>query len=133
MIYATNEESERAKKLTFAKFASNLGEKGIGEILSEKNIEYILNKKKEIFSKDWDKIYPEYEIYTEDETFRIDRLMIKEAKEGEKGCVYIVDYKTGEINEEQLANYKTIIENLLERLGKENEYEVITEFIEYKI
>lgn len=132
LIYATNEEIERAKKLTFAKFASNLGEKGIGEILSEKNIEYILNKKKEIFSKDWDKIYPEYEIYTEDETFRIDRLMIKEAKEGEKGCVYIVDYKTGEINEEQLANYKTIIENLLERLGKENEYEVITEFIEYK-
>lgn len=133
LIYATNEEIERAKKLTFAKFASNLGEKGIGEILSEKNIEYILNKKKEIFSKDWDKIYPEYEIYTEDETFRIDRLMIKESKEGEKGCVYIVDYKTGEINEEQLANYKTIIENLLERLGKENEYEVITEFIEYKI
>ena len=133
LIYATNEEIERAKKLTFAKFASNLGEKGIGEILSEKNIEYILNKKKEIFSKDWDKIYPEYELYTEDETFRIDRLMIKEAKEGEKGCVYIVDYKTGEINEEQLANYKTIIENLLERLGKENEYEVITEFIEYKL
>lgn len=133
LIYATNEEIERAKKLTFAKFASNLGEKGIAEILSEKNIEYILNKKKEIFSKDWDKIYPEYEIYTEDETFRIDRLMIKEAREREKGCVYIVDYKTGEINEEQLANYKAIIENLLERLGKENEYEVITEFIEYKI
>ena len=133
LIYATNEEIERAKKLTFAKFASNLGEKGIGEILSEKNIEYILNKKKGIFSKDWDKIYPEYEIYTEDETFRIDRLMIKEAKEEEKGCIYIVDYKTGEINEEQLANYKAIIENLLERLGKENEYEVITEFIEYKI
>lgn len=133
LIYATSEEIERAKKLTFAKFASNLGEKGIAEILSEKNIEYILNKKKEIFSKEWDKIYPEYEIYTEDETFRIDRLMIKEAREGEKGCVYIVDYKTGEINEEQLANYKAIIENLLERLGKENEYEVITEFIEYKI
>lgn len=133
LIYATNEEIERAKKLTFAKFASNLGEKGMGEILSKKNIEYILNKKKEIFSKEWDKIYPEYEIYTEDETFRIDRLMIKEAKEEEKGCVYIVDYKTGEINEEQLANYKAIIENLLERLGKENEYEVITEFIEYKI
>ena len=133
LIYATSEEIERAKKLTFAKFASNLGEKGIAEILSEKNIEYILNKKKEIFSKDWDKIYPEYEIYTEDETFRIDRLMIKEAREREKGCVYIVDYKTGEINEEQLANYKAIIENLLERLGKENEYEVITEFIEYKL
>ena len=132
LIYATSEEIERAKKLTFAKFASNLGEKGIAEILSEKNIEYILNKKKEIFSKEWDKIYPEYEIYTEDETFRIDRLMIKEAREGEKGCIYIVDYKTGEINEEQLANYKAIIENLLERLGKENEYEVITEFIEYK-
>ena len=133
LIYATNEEIERAKKLTFAKFASNLGEKGIAEILSKKNIEYILNKKKEIFSKEWDKIYPEYEIYTEDETFRIDRLMIKEAREEEKGCVYIVDYKTGEINEEQLANYKAIIENLLERLGKENEYEVITEFIEYKL
>lgn len=133
LIYATSEEIERAKKLTFAKFASNLGEKGIAEILSEKNIEYILNKKKEIFSKEWDKIYPEYEIYTEDETFRIDRLMIKEAREGEKGCIYIVDYKTGEINEEQLANYKAIIENLLERLGKENEYEVITEFIEYKL
>lgn len=133
LIYATSEEIERAKKLTFAKFASNLGEKGIAEILSKKNIEYILNKKKEIFSKEWDKIYPEYEIYTEDETFRIDRLMIKEAREEEKGCVYIVDYKTGEINEEQLANYKTIIENLLERLGKENEYEVITEFIEYKL
>lgn len=133
LIYATNEEIERAKKLTFAKFASNLGEKGIGEILSEKNIEYILNKKKEIFSKEWDKIYPEYEIYTEDETFRIDRLMIKEAREGEKGCVYIVDYKTGEINEEQLANYKNIVENILEKLGKENQYEVITEFIEYKL
>lgn len=133
LIYATNEEIERAKKLTFAKFASNLGEKGIDEILSEKNIEYILTKKKEIFSREWDKIYSEYEIYTEDETFRIDRLMIKEAREGKKGCIYIVDYKTGEINEEQLANYKNIVENLLIKLGKENEYEVITEFIEYKL
>lgn len=133
LIYATDEEIERAKKLTFAKFASNLGEKGIDEILSEKNIEYILTKKKEIFSREWDKIYSEYEIYTEDETFRIDRLMIKEAREGKKGCIYIVDYKTGEINEEQLTNYKDIVKNLLIKLGKENEYEVITEFIEYKL
>ena len=132
LIYATNEEIERAKKLTFAKFASNLGEKGIDEILSEKNIEYILTKKKEIFSREWDKIYSEYEIYTEDETFRIDRLMIKEGSKEKKGCIYIVDYKTGEINEEQLANYKNIVENILEKLGKENEYEIITEFIEYK-
>lgn len=133
LIYGTLEEIERAKRLTFAKFASNVGEKGIKEILSEKNIEYILNRKKIIFSKKWDKIYPEYEIYRDDETFRIDRLMIKEPSEEKKGCIYIVDYKTGEINEEQLANYKSIVEDLLKRLGKENEYDVITEFIEYKL
>lgn len=133
LIYGTAQEVEKAKKLTFAKFSTNIGAKGIEEILSEKNIEYILNKKKIIFSKKWDKIYPEYEIYRDDETFRIDRLMIKESSEDKKGCIYIVDYKTGEINEEQLANYKEIVENILKRLGKENDYEIVTEFIEYKL
>ena len=61
----------------------------------------------EIFSKDWDFIYPEYSIYSDEnsELYRIDRLMIKLPKANKKGKILIVDYKTGSFEENQIEKY----------------------------
>ena len=133
IIHGTDEEVALSKELTFSKFASVIGEKAIKELLSDENIEYILNKNREIFSDKWDFIFPEYEVFTEDKTFRIDRLMIKMPNEETKGTVYIVDYKTGETDEEQIENYKVLVEKLLEDKKMLDQFEIITEFIEYKL
>ena len=72
-------------------------------------------------------------VFTEDKTFRIDRLMIKMPNEKTKGTVYIVDYKTGETDEEQIENYRHLIEKLLEERKMLDQFEIITEFIEFKL
>lgn len=133
ILHGSEEEIALAKELTFSRFASVIGEKVIKELLSDENIEYILNKNRKIFSDEWDFIFPEYEVFTEDKTFRIDRLMIKMPNEKTKGTVYIVDYKTGETDEEQIENYRHLIEKLLEERKMLEKFEIITEFIEFKL
>ena len=133
ILHGSEEEIALAKELTFSRFASVIGEKVIKELLSDENIEYILNKNRKIFSDEWDFIFPEYEVFTEDKTFRIDRLMIKMPNEKTKGTVYIVDYKTGETDEEQIENYRHLIEKLLEERKMLDQFEIITEFIEFKL
>lgn len=59
--------------------------------------------------------------------------MIKMPDEDTKGTVYIVDYKTGETDEDQIENYKYLIEKLLEDREMLNKFEIITEFIEFKL
>lgn len=133
IMYGTKEEIELAKELTFSKFASVIGERAIKELLSDEVIEYILNKNKKIFSEEWDFIFPEYEIFTDDKTYRMDRLMIKVPEGESKGIIYIVDYKTGDTDEEQIENYKHLIEKFLEDREILNKFEIITEFIEFKL
>ena len=107
--YGEKEEIELALKKTFSKYGALFGEKKLREdILSEEKIEKIFKNNPDIFSKKWDIIYNEYSIYSEQEKklYRIDRLMIdNKTKE-----IYIVDYKTGTYEEEQLKNYKELVE-----------------------
>lgn len=49
IIHGTDEEVALSKELTFSKFASVIGEKAIKELLSDENIEYILNKNRDFF------------------------------------------------------------------------------------
>ena len=132
-MYGTSEEIALAKELTFSKFASVIGEKTIKELLADEVIEYILNKNKKIFSDEWDFIFPEYEVFTDEKTYRIDRLMVKMPVNDSKGTIYIVDYKTGDTDEDQMENYKYLIEKLLEDRKMLDKFEIITEFIEFKL
>lgn len=126
--YREKEEIELALKKTFSKYGALFGEKKLREdILSEEKIEKIFKNNPDIFSKKWDIIYNEYSIYSEQEKklYRIDRLMIdNKTKE-----IYIVDYKTGTYEEEQLKNYKELVEFELSRI-KEKNYTVKTKYIE---
>ena len=126
--YGEKEEIELALKKTFSKYGALFGERKLkDEILSEEKIEKIFKNNPDIFSKKWDIIYNEYSIYSEQEKklYRIDRLMIdNKTKE-----IYIVDYKTGTYEEEQLKNYKELVEFELSRI-KEKNYTVKTKYIE---
>lgn len=126
--YGEKEEIELALKKTFSKYGALFGEKKLREdILSEEKIEKIFKNNPDIFSKKWGIIYNEYSIYSEQEKklYRIDRLMIdNKTKE-----IYILDYKTGTYEEEQLKNYKELVEFELSRI-KEKNYTVKTKYIE---
>ncbi|HOQ80690.1 MAG TPA: hypothetical protein PLH63_06465, partial [Candidatus Cloacimonadota bacterium] len=78
----------------------------------------------QFFSEDWDKIYNEYTIFDNDKMYRIDRLLISDKRKE----IMILDFKTGSYNEEQLQNYKSIIESL--PIVKEEGYIVDTYFLE---
>lgn len=56
--------------------------------------------------------------------------MIKDRTDFEKGEIYIVDYKTGEKDIEQLINYKHLLEENFEELEF---YNIKTDFIEFNI
>src|SRR3712207_6930252 len=45
----------------------------------------------------------------------LDRLMIRRAKKGKKGLVYLVDYKTGGKDPKQLENYEQILRELFKK------------------
>lgn len=131
-------EIELSKKLTYAKYISVVGEKGMSELLSEQNIEYIYERCKSIFTTSWDFVYREYPVYLklddEVKNYRIDRLMIKLPSESEKGVIYIADYKTGKYDEEQLRNYtQAVIERVIRNGKSLEDFEVKTEYIELDI
>lgn len=131
-------EIELAKRLTFAKYSSLLGEREIKELFSPQNIEYIYRKCKEIFQTDWDYVYREYPVYLkvdgERKDYRIDRLMIKLPKENKKGIIYIADYKTGKYDEEQIRNYTlAVVERVKKNSVNIDEFEIKTEYIELDI
>lgn len=126
--YGEKEEVELARKKTFSKYGALFGEKKLKEnILSDKKIEKIFKENSEIFSRKWDIIYNEYSIYSEKEgkLYRIDRLMI----DNKNKKIYIVDYKTGTYEEEQLETYKELVEYELSRINEKN-YSIETKYIE---
>jgi ATP-dependent nuclease subunit A len=90
-----------------------------------------LNKDKEIFSKKWNHIYNEYVLYDaiDKKEYRIDRLMIKDNDDG-TGEIYIVDYKTGGKNENQLKTYASVLKKTFKELKK---YEIKTNFLEFDV
>lgn len=130
----TEEEIEYSIQLCYKNYLSYFGEEKLRKIFSKENIERILNIAGDIFSDKWNYIYSEYEIYDSEnkKSYRIDRLMIKddEAHLG-NGEIYIVDYKTGAKNEEQLENYKRLLQ---ENFGDEiKNYKIRTKFLEFSI
>ncbi|WP_335985150.1 UvrD-helicase domain-containing protein [Fusobacterium polymorphum] len=129
--YGTDEEVEFSKTLCYKKYLSYFGEEKLNKILSKENIGMFLTKDKEIFSKKWDYIYSEYVLYDYEEKkeYRIDRLMIKDNGDG-TGEIYIVDFKTGGKNENQLKTYKEILKKNFEELQN---YNIRTKFLEFDI
>ena len=129
--YGTDEEVEFSKTLCYKKYLSYFGEEKLNKIFSKENIKMFLTKDKEIFSKKWDYIYSEYVLYDYEEKkeYRIDRLMIKDNGDG-TGEIYIVDFKTGGKDENQLKTYKGVLKKNFEELQK---YEIRTKFLEFDI
>lgn len=129
--YGTDEEVEFSKTLCYKKYLSYFGEEKLNKIFSKENIEIFLTKDKEIFSKKWDHIYSEYVLYDYEEKkeYRIDRLMIKD-NGNETGEIYIVDFKTGGKNQNQLDTYRDVLKKNFEELQK---YEIRTKFLEFDI
>ena len=129
--YGTDEEVKFSKALCYKKYLSYFGEEKLNKIFSTENIKMFLTKDKEIFSKKWDHIYSEYVLYDYEEKkeYRIDRLMIKDNGDG-TGEIYIVDFKTGGKNENQLKTYKDVLKQNFEELQK---YYIKTKFLEFDI
>ena len=129
--YGTDEEVKFSKALCYKKYLSYFGEEKLNKIFSTENIKMFLTKDKEIFSKKWDHIYSEYVLYDYEEKkeYRIDRLMIKDNGDG-TGEIYIVDFKTGGKNENQLKTYKDVLKQNFEELQK---YNIKTKFLEFDI
>ena len=129
--YGTDEEVEFSKTLCYKKYLSYFGEEKLNKIFSKENIEMFLTKDKEIFSKKWDYIYSEYVLYDYEEKkeYRIDRLMIKDNGNG-TGEIYIVDFKTGGKNQNQLDTYRDVLKKNFEELQN---YNIKTKFLEFNI
>ncbi len=129
--YGTDEEVEFSKTLCYKKYLSYFGEEKLNKIFSKENIEIFLTKDKEIFSKKWDYIYFEYVLYDYEEKkeYRIDRLMIKDNANG-TGEIYIVDFKTGGKNQNQLDIYRDVLKKNFEELQN---YSIKTKFLEFDI
>lgn len=128
------EEIDYAIKLCYKEYVSYFGEEKMKKIFSKENINKILDVAGDIFSNKWQHIYSEYPIYDDEnnKSYRIDRLMIKDkTNSSEKGEIYIVDYKTGAKNDEQLENYKNLVSK---KLGDDSEnYSIRTKFLEFNI
>jgi len=129
--YGTDEEVEFSKTLCYKKYLSYFGEEKLNKIFSKENIEIFLTKDKEIFSKKWDYIYSEYVLYDYEEKkeYRIDRLVIKDNGNG-TGEIYIVDFKTGGKNQNQLDTYRDVLKKNFEELQN---YNIKTKFLEFDI
>ena len=132
--YATEEEVKFSKNLCYKKYLSYFGERKMNNIFSTENIKMFLTKDEEIFSKKWDYIFSEYVLFDAEnkKEYRIDRLMIKKEKPelNEEGEVYIVDFKTGGKNEEQLKTYKEV---LLKNFEVLRNYKIKTKFLEFNL
>lgn len=140
IIHNEPHEHIEARKNVFSKYASIIGEKRLQETLDKPEFRKFFLENEIIFDKRWDYIYPEYEIYYEEdkELKRIDRLMIKKATKTSKGRILIVDYKTGGIDQEQLDKYIYIVKDHIEKLKKDGyyineEYDVKGAFLEIKL
>lgn len=133
--YGNSDEIEEAKKMTISKFGVSFGYEYLNNLLSEEFINKYIYSNDKIFSKNWDIVYNEYPIYSDEEQklFRIDRLMIKKFTGSNKGEVLILDYKTGSYEDEQIANYQKLIEDSLINIGEIKNYTVERMFLEIKI
>lgn len=139
LIFLTNEEREEAKNKTLKEFSYIIGEERLSKILQSQKLKDSIEEHRDIFSSSWDKIHSEYEIIDENgELKRIDRLMIKNHTENQRGEICIVDFKTGTIENqvekynEQLNEYKNIIYTWLKEKKLESLYSITTKLVALK-
>ena len=104
--YATEEELLRAKKLTQTRYGNMFGERLLEGVFEDAN--KLIEKFSWVFSDKY-LIQKEFEIYDEDKTYRIDRLVIDKSK----NKIWIIDYKTGGKDDKQILNYKDILQKQL--------------------
>ncbi|WP_426709862.1 UvrD-helicase domain-containing protein [Cetobacterium sp. SF1] len=135
IIYDTEEGRTYAFKRAMSKYGTLIGEERLYTILKSQELSNFMVENKLIFSRDWDYIYPEYEVYSEDlgELRRIDRIMIKKPQDDMMGKVLIIDYKTGGKDQSQINDYVHLIENQLRDIGEYENYNVKGEFMEIKL
>ncbi|MGL5088950.1 MAG: UvrD-helicase domain-containing protein [Fusobacteriaceae bacterium] len=127
------QEHSEAKEKTYSEYSSIIGEGKLKKILESDEFKALFQNNPIIFSREWDYVYPEYEIYHEGQLKRIDRIMIKKQSENNKGKILVVDYKTGEVNQAQLDEYIEIVESHLKSLNEDENYDVLGEFLEIKL
>ena len=120
ILYNTEKELQNAKRITKARYGNMFGEEILEEVF--KNSDEFIEKFSWVFSDKFH-IQREFEIFEELEgttkTYRIDRLLVDKTNKK----IWILDYKTGGKDEEQLENYKRILE------GQYKEYKVETMFL----
>lgn len=129
LIYNDEDEREIAKKNVIIKYGASFGRENIKNILESDVIKNFLLENSEIFSREWDYIYPEYSIYSDEnsELYRIDRLMIKLPNGNKKGKILIVDYKTGGFEETQLEKYYRAVKA---RINNPENYEIEKRYLQ---
>lgn len=123
----SDDEIEFAKKLCLNKYYINFGDKIIEKIFSEENLIKIKKEISFLFDEKWTNTFNEFKIFDKNSNvFRLDKVLIRKNNDIIEE-ILIVDYKTGEHNEEQLENYKNIL--------KENfkEAKIYTKYIELDI
>lgn len=135
LIYNEDKEREKAKRNAVIKYGASFGRENVLNILESTGVKNFLLENSEIFSKNWDFIYPEYSIYseTENKLYRLDRVMIKKSSENQKGKILVVDYKTGGFEESQLENYLSLIEQELKRINEFESYEIEGRYLQIEI
>lgn len=130
IVHLTPEELQKSRKLTLSKYGNMLGERMMSNIFQGEGIKKFFQDNSWIFSKNWDHIHREYRVVDENNSMRrIDRLMIKESKDGNRGEIVIIDYKTGEKDEDQMKLYENSVRDILVKEGIDDLYDIKCHFL----
>lgn len=135
LINDTPIERKQAEKLVLSKYGASFGRDNLIKILKSEGLNRFLSENEIIFSEEWDIIYPEYSIYSDEDKklYRLDRVMIKKSTKNKKGKVLVVDYKTGSFEESQLENYISLIRQELLRIGELENYHIEGRYLQIEI
>ena len=117
--FNTQAEREYARSMVLSRYGNILGPERMNNLLHR--IDNFIENNPDYFDEKWE-IFTEYEVNKDEESFRIDRLMVNE--KGKR--ILIVDYKTGTEHEQlQLDDYEEVVEEL-----SGGEYVIESEFVE---
>lgn len=125
ILYNTVQEKQWAKLKTIQDYGNLLSLKEIEQMIDD--ADRFIDQHPETYSRQWDKVLNEYSIFTDQQTFRIDRLMMN----SKEHVIKIIDYKTGGYADEQIQNYKNIINKLAEQFG--HEVKIETEYLSVEL
>ncbi|HPT72188.1 MAG TPA: UvrD-helicase domain-containing protein [Candidatus Cloacimonadota bacterium] len=124
LTYAEEGELHLAKLKTIELYGHYLSPVELEQV--ENSVRGFIQNSPDIFSRTWTKVFTEFTLYDKyNQEFRLDRLLIDEVNKK----ILIVDYKTGEISdEEQLENYRNLLIDL--PIVKKGKYTIATQYVE---